>query len=229
MFVTDVIQGRPYQAFVPKPILPPLTTGQVSFFAGLDRHLRDTCDKREFDSRVVGVVLQSVRRSGIRDQDGSQRQIEKYLSRWRLRERDLVELNGFLVGSEFPALRKQPVWLGGPHPATAWHVGSPAHLLPSLLKGCLGIRLVDLPVSALAIVSLIRLLQVHPFADGNGRVSRFYAIWLVAQRIGPCVAFLDLIDDLWDRARFDLHGASVQIRDHDDFNLLVGYLSERGG
>lgn len=79
------------------------------------------------------------------------------------------------------------------------------------------------PTTLIALVSLVRLLQVHPFFDGNGRTARLYATWLVCRQLGPSLLFPHLLDALWNRAEFSIGGACVASRDHDDWTPLLDY------
>lgn len=103
------------------------------------------------------------------------------------------------------------------------YVGSPAPRLDALVDVILAMIRQPWPTTLIAVVSLTRLLQVHPFFDGNGRTARLYACWLVRRRLGPSPLFLHLLDALWNRAEFSILGASVAIRDRNDWNPLLEY------
>lgn len=141
----------------------------------------------------------------------------------RIRRDELIAINSLVVQKPRRRFRKEPVWVGASHPSLAWHVGSPPVKLNELVDAILAMAQSPWPITLIALVSLLRLLQVHPFIDGNGRTARLYACWLVRQRIGHSPCFLALLDALWKRSEFSINAAGVSIRDHDDWPNFFDY------
>ncbi|MDP2186573.1 MAG: Fic family protein [Xanthomonadales bacterium] len=141
----------------------------------------------------------------------------------KIQRRELIDLNALILGKPQAGFRTGPVWIEAPHPALSSHVGSPAPRLDALVDAILTMVRRPWPTTLIAMVSLVRLLQVHPFFDGNGRTARLYACWLVRRRLGPSPLFLRLLDVLWNRAEFSILGASVAIRDRDDWSPILEY------
>jgi Fic family protein len=68
---------------------------------------------------------------------------------------------------------------------------------------------------------MLRLLQIHPFADGNGRLARAFALSIMLSDLGPDRRFVSVIRKLYANRGMHLHRASLSIRDRDDW---VDYL-----
>jgi Fic family protein len=75
-------------------------------------------------------------------------------------------------------------WVGGPNPHLAVHVAAPAEDIPRLMDDLIvfvGRNDVD-PVTSAAITHA-QFETIHPFADGNGRIGRVLAGWILCQRL----------------------------------------------
>lgn len=138
--------------------------------------------------------------------------------------KQLKRANAALLGVPRSEFRTSAVWLGATHPGLSWHVGSPSEMLPGLIRKVLEIpgRL-DSP-SLTAVILLFRLLQIHPFADANGRTARLWAIRHIEREIGPACGFLDLIDALWDRKRIDINALSLETQTERSFDPLFDHI-----
>jgi fido (protein-threonine AMPylation protein) len=100
-------------------------------------------------------------------------------------------------------------------------VGSPAGRLESLSREIFSLRERSGPVSLWAIVAMVRLLQVHPFADGNGRTARLYACWAAQRGLGGSDLFPGIVSALWMRANFCVNAACIAVRDHEEWTPLL--------
>lgn len=223
MYVTEALNGRPYQCFVPVPIFPAIDPALIKTYAALDREFARTIDASAFPVRAAGTVAQVGNRIDAGDRHArAVSALERWLGRDRLGIEQLKKIHTALTGASTPHFRTGPVWMGGPHPADAWHVGAPPARLNGLMKQLMGLPDSKWPVTLKAMVALLRILQIHPFKDGNGRLARWYAIWLVHHGLGPAIGVLDLLDRLCDRTRFDLNSASLDVQNSgrfDDFLL----------
>ena len=87
-------------------------------------------------------------------------------------------------------LRGQPGWIGGTMPTTAAYVPPPHEEVPRLLDDlCEFVNRTDLPALVQAAVAHAQFENVHPFADGNGRVGRCL-IHTVLRRRGLAPSFV---------------------------------------
>lgn len=87
-------------------------------------------------------------------------------------------------------LRGQPGWIGGTTPTTAAYVPPPYEEVPRLLDDlCEFVNRTDLPALVQAAVAHAQFENVHPFADGNGRVGRCL-IHTVLRRRGLAPSFV---------------------------------------
>jgi hypothetical protein len=219
MYITEILGGRPYQCFVPKPMFPAIDPNLIESFSDVDRHFRTRQDDDAFFDRSVEIVLQASKRKDIesrRPLPGEE--LRRWLIRPRMGIKQLQDMHAFLLGTGTSDFRTGPVWLGGPHPASAWHVGSPPARVNRLMKELVEVTETPQPATVQALTAMLRLLQIHPFQNGNGRVARGYAIWLAHRRIGPSIAWLDLLEHVLDRSRFGLSAASVLIQESGSFD-----------
>lgn len=151
----------------------------------------------------------------------------------RIGRAELLAINALITGYETTHFRHTPIWVGATGPSTAWHIGSPAEQLPKLMNATLShAQRADLPASLRSTVGLMRILQIHPFRDGNGRTARVFAHWVMSRQLGNSRAIAHLLAALWCRHEFDLHSASVAVRDADDwqpyFERIFSWVSLSG-
>ncbi len=133
----------------------------------------------------------------------------------------LKTMNALLTGAEKTQWRAKPVWIGRVSPDKSWWVGSPPNALPQLMRHWNLIASHQLPPLLCLAVEVIRFLQIHPFADGNGRTIRCYALavaryWgLDQQMVGKIISYL------WRDRGGLLHATSYAIKERNDWS---GYL-----
>ena len=213
MYVTEILDGRPYQCFIPQPLFPAVEASRIKSFVTLDRELKRTADASMFMGRAAATIAQSRNKLDAADRPA---EAEAVLNAWMGRERlgieQLKKINAALTGKQATGFRSRQVWMGALHPSDSWHVGSPPARLNGLIKKLMELPQSNLPASLQALIGLLRILQIHPFEDGNGRVARCYAIWLVYRQLGPSIGTLNLLDALCDRPRFDLNAVSLEVQ-----------------
>ena len=222
MYVTEILDKRPYQCFIPQPLFPAVEPSRVKAFAALDRALQHPLDAAEFLDRAAATIAQIRNKLDAADRHAeASAALNIWLARDRLGIEQLKKANAALTGKRQVDFRTRPVWMGAMHPSDSWHVGSPPGRLNSLMKMLMGLPSSPLPASMQALIGLLRLLQIHPFEDGNGRTARFYAIWLAHRKLGPATRMLDLLDLLCDRSRFDLNAASLEVQSSGRFDPIL--------
>jgi Fic family protein len=222
MYVTELLDGRPYQCFIPQPLFPAVEPSRIKAFATFDRALQHTTDGSGFLDRAAATAAQTRNKLDAADRHAEASAVlNAWLARDRLGIEQLKKANAALTGKRQAAFRTRPVWMGAMHPSDAWHVGSPPGRLNGLMKTLTDLPSSPLPASLQALIGLLRLLQIHPFEDGNGRTARCYAIWLAHRRLGPATRMLDLLDALCDRSRFDLNAASLEVQNSGRFDAIL--------
>lgn len=63
MFVTEVLHGRPYQSYIPVPMVPVIAPHYLADFAELDQRMRDSVDEVAFNAAVIAALTQDNARS----------------------------------------------------------------------------------------------------------------------------------------------------------------------
>lgn len=221
MYVTNILGGKPYQSYIPEPLFPSVTKAQINWFQEWDGILSKACNAAVFASGLSHTVVQSINKpSSTRTLGHADTAVAQFLQRERIGLKHLKKINGVILGNRGSDLRNTPVWIGAPHPSLSWHVGSPPQMLENLMKNLLEDPPSYYPASMLAIVCLFRILQIHPFADGNGRTARFYAAWLTHGIIGPSVKFLDVLNALWQRSQLDINAISLTAQSEKSFDPI---------
>ena len=98
-----------------------------------------------------------------------------------------------MTGSPTPArhvgeLRDEQGWIGGHDPTDAHLVTPPVEALPELLADLIVYaNRDDVDPIAQAAVTHAQFEIIHPFADGNGRIGRILAGWVLARRLALVV------------------------------------------
>jgi hypothetical protein len=220
MFVTRVVKGRIFEYHVPDTILPVLPPGAATWFTELDRRLAPDIDETTFLRLIAPVVLRPTRlRTG--DIERMERAFHGLRSARRVAPGDLLAANNVLVGASHPSFRTGSSWVGAPRPDIAWSVGAPADMVPALVARILDATSRQGSPSYGALVAMVRLLQVHPFDDGNGRTARLHAAAHIHRRIGPSRALCSLLLALRDRSRFDWNSIYASLRQTENWSTLL--------
>jgi Fic/DOC family len=218
VFVTEVLGQKIYQSYVPRPVMPSLDKVVIAKFYQLDKLICKLTCSSDFDKECVSAID----RSGL-DEAHISSILNVALKFEKIGEKQLLKLNALIIKSPDAIYRQTPVWVGAPNPGISWHVGSPASHIKKLMADIIRINDEQRPSSLAIFISLIRLLQVHPFIDGNGRTARLYACCLCKKVFGRSSIPVEVIKALWMREEFDLHSASVEIRDSENWNTYLNY------
>jgi len=72
-----------------------------------------------------------------------------------------------------------------------------------------------------ATVSMVRLLQIHPFPDGNGRTARLLFVALLASAYGWRPVFADLLACLFRSGNHELLLASIEQQRSGDWTAVL--------
>ena len=224
MYVTQSYLGKPYQAYVPDTIKPRFDPKGYGFWQDLDSWLIQNSIEQEFDERlplVVDLKFRSKSAIGLKGVDAKSVVREAMLAK-TVDEREVKSWNRLLTNGLRQAYRDGVGFVGSSDPALAWHIGSPKEKIPLVMSKLLSFQGSSLPVTYVAIVSLMRMLAVHPFIDGNGRTARLYSAWLIRKSLAPSPLFLDIIESLWDREKVNLHYAAELIKTEENWDYLFG-------
>jgi Fic family protein len=98
-----------------------------------------------------------------------------------------------MKGSPAPAhhvgrVREEQGWIGGTSPLDAHLVTPPPEALPELIEDLVAYaNRTDLDPIAQAGIAHAQFELIHPFADGNGRIGRILAAWLLTRRLSLVV------------------------------------------
>ena len=112
-------------------------------------------------------------------------------------------------------IRAQQTWIGGGSLANAQYVCPPPDALPDLLNNWL--NFVNSPLTQSpenAIIAYARLLSLHPFTDGNGRVARAFLDGAMAKLCGNTLS--PLLYRLTEQCDFDHHREALNLLSHGD-------------
>ena len=225
MLVTRMLSGLPYQSYIPKPLMPPIEQPALDLCRRVDKWLATTCEPTTFASSLVDAITQPANRPTTATESASAQSAASYLlARDQVGSKHLKKINGLIRGQQGSEFRDKPVWIGSPHPSASWHVGSPPNLLSGLIKHLLADPPAHHPASLTAIFLLFRLLQIHPFADANGRTARLWSIHSIHRNIGPAYGYLQILDILWNRSRVDINSLSLTIQSENSFFPVFAYL-----
>lgn len=108
-------------------------------------------------------------------------------------------------------LRDRDVWIDSPSPELSWYVAPRAARVISLSIAALRIRDSDLSTLTTGLCAMLRLLQIHPFGDGNGRLCRALFLAHCTSALGHEPRLIGLTESLWTEHAFKLHQASRQL------------------
>ena len=127
-----------------------------------------------------------------RDVIARARSLRALHSQWRGKSLDaaaLCTLHASASGRKSSSrLRDSAVWVDGLRPKDAALIPCPSSMVPSLLEDCFSFMArSDVPHWIRLAIGHYQLLMIHPFFDGNGRLSRLVAL-LNAQRFAPGIA-----------------------------------------
>ncbi len=120
------------------------------------------------------------------------------------------------------SFRTGPMWVGAAHPADAWYVAPPAAHVHALLRDlfCF-INDRKWPLTLRACVAMQQLLDIHPFADGNGRTARALLLGMLVQRWGLQQGFVSALAGFWAERGLRRHAATYQIRASGDWSAFL--------
>jgi Fic family protein len=106
------------------------------------------------------------------------------LHRWHGRLMEHAGIAEGLVG----AFRRSQGWIGGRGPQDAAYVPPPPDAIDALMQDLLdflGATRTD--AVAEAAVAHAQFVTIHPYGDGNGRIGRLLALWVLARRLSVAV------------------------------------------
>jgi hypothetical protein len=134
---------------------------------------------------------------------------------------DIAMANRILCGEDkrLSPWRTTPVWIGHVAVERSVWVGASPREIPSLMSRWRGVMLRSAPVSLRLAVAMLRLLQIHPFPDGNGRTTRWVAV--SAARASPLLTcgLERLTMDVWAAGAAFRQAASAGVSQDDDWSM----------
>lgn len=225
--VSKAYKGKVIQPVVPRNFEPQVDGEEAHLWLAIDARAR----RPAHDCRAAEDLFRiSVEGSSPFRPDRLGWSRDRYADFARLLERrvfslpDLKDLHRVYDGPSSGSFRVHDVWVGSPHPATSRHVGSPPELLNRLVARALDVQAHGAPRTAIAFYSMLTLLQIHPFEDGNGRVARGYCVWLLLRHLPASQYLVKLFESCWDRSRIDIHSISSHLQKSGDCMPLAQYL-----
>lgn len=173
-----VLNGKPFNCYVPSPMYK---MAQIRPYVTQFRKIEQTFEKLDQEASSFNRLLSSAAsgsalNGGVVTVEEGERFTEAvaYLRKIKIIRAEHLPLAHRLltdiVGNEF---RQDHVWLNGTHPSMSWFVGPPPEMVKKLASQCL--QVLDdkeLASSLRASVCMVRLMQIHPFLDANGRLAR---------------------------------------------------------
>lgn len=187
LFVCSTINGEQLEYFVPAG----LASGDFSSFPmthRVERHDPST----GATAPLAAMITMRGRAMLSRDVLVRSRSLRALSNLWRGKRLDAVglcSLHASAIGHQAPSrLRDSAVWVDGLRPKDAALIPCPSSMVPSLLEDYFSFMArSDLPYWIRLAIGHYQLLMIHPFFDGNGRLSRLVAL-LHAQRFVPSIA-----------------------------------------
>jgi hypothetical protein len=229
MLMPAKYNGRPYLWFSP-PLLKSVEFANFNTrFQELDAALHKIAfdlNRDEFASAVEAHRSSRMMGGDYRAHEGQERQsifpaIEQLCAADLLSSRSFIAANGLLTG-RLGIVRQEIVWIGGIHPADSTYVAPAPAILPRLLSNLATfLNISELSVTLRASVGLVKLLQIHPFADANGRTSRALFLAICVREFGFRSALLRVLPSVWRIGALRLWAASLRIRDYNDWEEFM--------
>ena len=189
IFVSSTITGESIQYFVPSLL------GKTDFRALKPTRYVDRCAKAPVSIAPFAAML-AMRGRSMLSLDGivQARSLLALRDLWygkRLDMTSLCTLHASAIGRKSPScLRDSAVWVDGLRPRDAALIPCPSSMVPGLLDDYFAfMSRTDVPHWMRLAIGHYQLLMIHPFFDGNGRLSRLVAL-LHAQRFVPRMAMV---------------------------------------
>lgn len=223
MYVTRILGTVPYQCYMPRPLIPDVGSNLLRRFEALERRLSPLNVSDEvYMAECAKIVAQARNKYSSTNREAlAGHSVARFLKGNRVGPNQLIKIHASLTSTEKPGLRSGLAWVGSQHPGNSWHVGSPPEHLNALVKGLASCNRREMPSIVWAITVMLRILQIHPFHDGNGRVARFYAIWSIYNGMGGSLMAASAIDSLFDRSRLDLQSLSLTAQTTGNFDEIL--------
>ena len=224
MYVTRLLNGRPYQAFIPRPVFPSIEIDHIRRFKEIDSWLKRTLDTRRFIEDAPYTIAKMERRIASSEAFScAERAVSYALTSRSFGCKQIKRANAILTGNPSANFRPGPGWVGAPHPSMAWHVGSPPENIEQLMKAVTQPPTEKIPASLDATIRLFRILQIHPFGDGNGRTARLTALRVIHERIGPATGYLWVVTRLWNRSKSNISTLSLDSQKSENLSDVFNH------
>jgi|GEM_PF-6712551 len=122
--------------------------------------------------------------------------------------------------------RSTAVWVGRVPRARSVFEGAAPQDIPRLMSVWNSFHERNIPLSLQLAVSSLRLLQIHPFLDGNGRTARWMALRLARRHPSVSVGFDSLIASVWRKGAAFRHACSASVIEQEDWEPWLNAWSD---
>lgn len=150
--------------------------------------------------------------------------LQKLLRKSDITPKELKVMNAKLTGANKASYRGDLVWFGNEHPADSFFVPPLPQSIQGLVKNALDFyQDKSVPVTMRAGVSLLQILMIHPFKDGNGRVARFLFLLMLAKKFGYKLCYTNVLQEIWKFRGTFLHDGQTSVTEHNDWQAYLSF------
>lgn len=206
---------RPFVSHFPKSVIADFEAADAAAFRDSDRVDLSSPEWLDFL-----CAPSSERRSSDVRLEGARRALsQSVVSSWSHSLAALKRGNAILVGSlcADSELRSSAVWIGRVTQSESAWLGSPPKRLQMLMQQWQALSQSRLPLSLKMSIATARLLQIHPFSDGNGRTARWYGLLFVMNYLNGSEKTARRLLQFWEQPSSLRHAASYAVCSDSDW------------
>lgn len=209
--------------FVPRPFFPRLSRSVIADFEAEDAAA--FCDEDRIDLSSSEWIEFLAASFGERAPDdarlgGARGALEQsFIANWSHSISALKRGNAMLVGSPEASSewRSSAVWIGRVSQSESAWLGSPPKKLQMLMQQWQALNQLPLPASLRMSIATARLLQIHPFSDGNGRTARWFGLVFILSYLNGSRKAAGQLVKFWSQPSVHRHAASYATCSDDDW------------
>jgi hypothetical protein len=227
-YLMRVHKGRAVNHYLPEPMFPIATARawNARFEAAQGAAARAPSQSGSFAEWVLQESTAELGRIGTVPHDRVLRARDHWLARKSHQARDLQAVHAILQGQEGgTSFRTSTVWIGAVDPAHATMVPPPADRVARLIDDALPI-LVDARICPLlsALLFYTRLLHIHPYLDGNGRLARLVLLSHLQARGIPLRVGVAVLEQIAQGRGHEWLFENYNLCATEDWDPLLAYL-----